>query len=334
MKAYLCWSLIALMLTAATSTAARAAKPELEFNDHGTFKVMMYSDVQDGPKMDPRATALMERLLDTEKPDVVIIVGDCIAGDTCKTVAEVKEAIAWVAGPVEKRGIPWAMVFGNHDQEHFPNTHMGKEDVFKVYQSYPHNINPRGSKAIHGVGNACLSIKDRTGKDTVFALWLLDSGEYADGPAKGYDWIHSDQIAWYTQASREIESRNGHKVPGLMFFHIPLREFTEMATTTKIKGDRKEPECPARVNSGLLAAIVERGDVKGVFCGHDHINNYVGEWMGVQLGYDGSIGYYSYNLPENDPMVARGRGARVFEIKESDPWKYTTWMRFSDGTTE
>jgi 3',5'-cyclic AMP phosphodiesterase CpdA len=119
-----------------------------------------------------------------------------------------------------------------------------------------------------------------------------------------------------------------------MFFHIPLREFSEMSATGKFVGDKREDECPARVNSGMLAAVLERGDVKGIFCGHDHVNNYVGEWMGVQLGYDGSIGYYSYNLPDNDPKIARGRGARLFEITESDPWHYKTWMRFSDGTTE
>ncbi|HEY3414907.1 MAG TPA: metallophosphoesterase family protein [Armatimonadota bacterium] len=322
------------MLTVAMSQTARAAKPELEFREYGAFKVMMYSDIQDGPTMDPRATALMGRLLDAEKPDVVIIGGDCIAGDTCKSVADVKQAIAWVARPVEERKIPWAMVFGNHDQEHFPNTHMGKEEVFKVYQSYPYNINVRGSRAIHGVGNANLLVKDHTGKDAVFSLWLLDSNEYVDGPAAGYDWIHSDQIAWYTQTSRRMEARYGHKIPGLMFFHIPLCEFTDMAKSIKIKGDRGEDECPARVNSGLLAAVLERGDVKGIFCGHDHVNNYVGDWLGIQLGYDGAIGYYSYNRKDDDPKVARGRGARVFQIRESDPWKYTTWMRFSDNTTE
>lgn len=327
------WTTLLLMTTPALLQPA-AAKPELKCPPGGTFKVMMYSDVQDGPKMDPRATALMERLLDTERPDVVIIGGDCIAGDTCKTVEEVKQAISWVAGPVEKHGIPWAMVFGNHDQEHFPSTHLGKEDVFKIYQAYPHNINARGDRSIHGVGNDNLLVTRSDGKGPLFCLWLLDSGDYVDGPAKGYDWIRQDQVAWYSNTSRKLEAKWGRKVPGLMFFHIPLREFSEMSATGKFVGDKREDECPARVNSGMLAAVLERGDVKGIFCGHDHVNNYVGEWMGVQVGYDGSIGYYSYNLPDNDPKVARGRGARVYEIPESDPWHYKTWMRFSDGTIE
>ncbi|HEY3266539.1 MAG TPA: metallophosphoesterase family protein [Armatimonadota bacterium] len=326
-------SVLAAITMTASLSAANAAKPALKFHSDGAFKVMMYSDVQDGPKMDPRATALMERLLDAEKPDVVIIGGDCIAGDTCKTVAEVKEAISHVAYPVEQRSIPWAIVFGNHDQEHFPNTKLGKDEVLKIYMSYPHNINVRGPKDIHGVGNALLPIQGASGKPA-FGLWLLDSGDYASGPAEGYDWIHTDQVWWYQQTSKALESKGGSKVPGLMFFHIPLREFGEMTATGKFKGDRAEPECPARVNSGLLAAIVERGDVKGVFCGHDHTNNYIGEWMGVKLGYDGSIGYYSYNRKDDDPLIARGRGARLFALKESDPWNWQTWMRFTDGKTE
>lgn len=321
-------------MSIATICHPAALKPVLKCGADGTFKVMMYSDVQDGPKMDSRATALMEKLLDTEKPDVVIVGGDCIAGDTCNTVDELKQAISHVAYPVEKRNIPWAIVFGNHDQEHFPKTQLGKAEVMKIYQSYPHNLNVQGSKSIHGVGNDALLIKDNAGEQPIFSLWLVDSGEYSSGATEGYDWIHTDQIAWYVQTSKKMEARYKQKIPGIMFLHIPLREFTEMTSTGKFKGDRNEPECPGRVNSGMLAAIVERGDVKGVFCGHDHTNNYVGEWLGVQLGYDGSIGYYSYNLPDDSPKLARGRGARVFVVNASNPRNYKTWMRFSNLTTE
>lgn len=38
-------------------------------------------------------------------------------------------------------------------------------------------------------------------------------------------------------------------------------------------------ELPSMINGGFFAAVV--GDVKGIFCGHDHINNHVGLWRGV-----------------------------------------------------
>lgn len=324
----------ALALTLLVSNAAVAATPSLRCHPDGTFKVMMYSDIQDGPNMDPRATALIEKLLDTEKPDLVVIGGDVIAGDRCKSVGELKQAIAFVAAPLEARKIPWAIVFGNHDQEHFPFTQWSKKDVMGLYMSYPNNRNVLGPRNIFGVGNDVLLVRDSQGRKPVFAVWLIDSNEYATNGVSGYDWIRTDQIAWYSNTSASLEKKHGKKIPGIMCFHIPLREYSELSATGKIKGDRNEPECPAPVNSGMLAAVVERGDVKGIFVGHDHTNNYVGEWLGVQLGYDGSVTYASYNRPDDDPKVARGRGARVFEVRESDPWKYKTWMRFSDLTTE
>ncbi|MCB4234209.1 hypothetical protein LDL59_01300 [Kaistella anthropi] len=32
-----------------------------------------------------------------------------------------------------------------------------------------------------------------------------------------------------------------------------------------------------------MAAILERKDVIGVFCGHDHDNNYIGSYRGLRL---------------------------------------------------
>ena len=36
----------------------------------------------------------------------------------------------------------------------------------------------------------------------------------------------------------------------------------------------------------MFSAILDRGDVKGIFCGHDHINTYHGNYYGVLLGYE------------------------------------------------
>jgi len=79
---------------------------------------------------------------------------------------------------------------------------------------------------------------------------------------------------------------------------------------------------------------LDRGDIKGIFCGHDHINDYVGNWFGIRLGYDYAAGYAEYGLPEDDPRNARGRGSRVFLIKESDPGNFVTWIRFEDGSAD
>lgn len=324
--------LLFAFLILALVTTAFAAKPALRCRADGTFKVVMFSDLHHSQPIDPRTAAAMGKVLDREQPDMVIIAGDGVSGGGCDTPADLQRAIAEVAAPMEERRVPWAMVFGNHDQEHFAKTHLDKPAVIKLYAAYPHNLNVVGP-SIHGAGNDDLLVAGRDGKP-MFCLWLLDSGMYAPEPIGGYDWIHCDQVAWYERTSRSLEARYGRKVPGIMFFHIPLLEFGQMIAAGKFLGERNEPECPANVNSGLFAALLDRGDVKGVFCGHDHTNTYVGEWFGVRLGYDYSAGYDGYSLKEGDPRAARGRGGRVFLIKESDPWHFETWIRFEDGSVD
>lgn len=65
----------------------------------------------------------------------------------------------------------------------------------------------------------------------------------------------------------------------------------------------------------MFNAILERGDVKGVFVGHDHINDYVGDYYGVMLGYAPGTGFGAYGLSGAERN--RMRGGRVFELKET-----------------
>ncbi|WP_202798997.1 hypothetical protein [Saccharopolyspora spinosa] len=82
-----------------------------------------------------------------------------------------------------------------------------------------------------------------------------------------------------------------------------------------IVGERNEAECPGPFNSGMFNAILTRGDVKGVFCGHDHVNTYHSNYYGVLLGYAGSTGFGTYGLSGAERN--RLRGARVYTLNEN-----------------
>ena len=110
-----------------------------------------------------------------------------------------------------------------------------------------------------------------------------------------------------------------------MFFHICLPEFVRLSASGNIEGERNEPECPSQINGGLFAALLERADVLGAYVSHDHTNTYEGTWLGVRLGFGGSIGYGAYGLDSEDESIKnRIRGARVFVIDETSPWTYET----------
>lgn len=85
--------------------------------------------------------------------------------------------------------------------------------------------------------------------------------------------------------------------PGLAYFHIPLPEYASF-DSSNFTGQKLEPDgdgiSSASVNSGFFTTLVAAGDVKAVFTGHDHLNDFCGKLMGIQLCYAGGFGYHAY----------------------------------------
>ncbi len=294
------------------------SKPELKFRKDGTFKIVQFADSQDGPDIDIRTINLMNKILDFEKPDLVLLTGDNI-DDSSKSSKEVKKSIDNIAEPMERRKIPWAVIFGNHDDEHGK---MIKEDMMNIYTSYPNNISQPGFKTSDRVGNYNILINASEANIPVFNIYMLDSGKY-DYKAKEYEWINYKQIDWYKHTAEAIQKKYNRDIPALMFFHIPIPEFKVVWENGSAVGFKNEEISSPKFNSGLFEALVDTKDVKGIFVGHDHLNDFVGELNGIKLGYSRSIGYGAYG---DDSF---SRGARVFLVKESDPSKFETWMRLA-----
>lgn len=249
-------------------------------------------------------------------------------------------AIKHIAGPLEAREIPWLIAFGNHDEDHTPKTGVNETALLQHYMSYLHNINRPGPAGVHGTGNMHVLIHGSTTDDPVFNVWSLDSGRYspdtiggqlveADG-LPGWDIIRPDQVAWYYHTSKNLEERYGTPIPALAFFHIPLQEFHLMWENREghnVVGEKNEDVSAGPFNSGLFAAMLDRGDVRGVFVGHDHVNDYVGDYFGIRLGYAANAGFGTYGLDGEEEH--RLRGARVFVLHEDNPGEFETFMVFA-----
>jgi Calcineurin-like phosphoesterase len=313
----------------------------LSFNRNGQFKVVQFNDTQDGHLTDARTLEFMGRVLDREKPDFALINGDVINGSP-STSLEVYQAINNVVMPMESRGVKWALTFGNHDEDSTEEHGTGvfEPQMVEFIRQYRHNLNPTVEDGLFGSSNGQLLIRGSRGNAPQFALWLLDSGRYAeDQPAgqsrdglMGYDWIRPEQIRWYSELSEETEETYGRKVPGLMYFHIPLFEHHHMwygqqftsddaghAEAVKrhgIVGVKNEGIYTGLFNSGLYAAAVERGDIRGMYCGHDHINTFKGNYYGIELGYGPGTGFGTYGLSDGTADQHTLRGARVFELND------------------
>ena len=320
----------------------------LRFRPDGGYRILMMSDAHLKPGKEARTVHAMETLIDGTGPDLVLLNGDNVAAFTDQDMFGA--LLDHLASPMEERHIPWAHVFGNHDQT--PEVPKAFQEA--AYERYPWCVSKAGPDDLPGSGNYFLPILDEN-DDPVFGVWGIDSQQdfktqtvplsypgdlYWDvlmpGPIvsySDYDLIRFEQVMWYWNTSVALEKLCGHKIPSLMMFHIPLIEFHGMllnAHRTQLRGEYNERLSTSEINSGMFAAVFQRGDVRAIFSGHDHINTFDGVYCGIRMGYDGSIGYEAYGTRDNDPGHDRERlrGGRIFDIDKSDPWKIDTEMVF------
>lgn len=322
------------------------SKLPLRFDESGHFRILMMSDLHYAPDRDVRTIRLMEELLDSVQPDFVMLGGDNTTGKA--TREEFLTLLGDIAAPMEKRRIPWAHIFGNHDI----SPDVSKEYQQAEYEKYACCLSKAGDERLPGVGNYFLPVYGKGGQP-LFGIWALDSHQdfatpsvpvdFSDNvywdllmPSRlnaGSDWefVRFEQILWYWNSSVAIEESLGRKLPSLMFLHIPLPEFNALVKNTDrtgTQGEYNESVSSSELNSGLFAAALQRGDVKGIYAGHDHINTFEGTYCGIRLGYDGSAGYHAYGTRGFDPggNPDRLRGGRVFDIDARDPERIETRM--------
>lgn len=325
---------------------------QLRFNEEGKFKIMQMSDFQDyidtatKPNVHPKSIELMNAALDREQPDMVVMDGDMIGGNM--DAKELQEYIRQMVAPLEEHKVPWLVTYGNHDEDATDALKDGWNKIkqLEFYRSFPHNINRPSMSGEEGfysnnvntyaVGDMYKLVYDQDGKTPLFNVWALDSntyrGNYAAGDDRrgdGYDFIHQTQVDWYANTSKELQNKYGEKIPSMMFYHIPLPEWGDMWANKNeygVVGEKNEKECPSNVNSGLFNVAKDRGDVLGMFVGHDHVNTYIGNYNGIYLGYDGSIGYQTYGLGGTTANNNRLRGIRTFTLDKSDLSVFETEM--------
>lgn len=337
----------ALTSTAAASGAPKAGRQsahKLKFRSDGTFTVIQFNDTQDGHLTDRRTIELITKAIEREKPDFVVLNGDIIDGSPT-SATRVKQAYNNVIKPIEDAKIPWALTFGNHDEDSLSRSGMTETKILDFLRGYEHNLNVPDD-AVNGHANVMVPVAASKSGWTAAAMWLLDSGRYEPDAIAGqdveeyeYETIHADQVSWYYETSKKLEKQAGRKVPGLMWCHIPLwetrfmwfgspTEWTDAAHAKAVKkhnitdAQRNEREYVAAFNPGLYNFVRERGDVMGIYFGHDHVNTYEGNYFGVRLGYAPGAGFAPYGLDGAEKNTLRG--CRVFKLDERKPGEFTT----------
>lgn len=331
-------------------------KVKLKCREDGTFNVLQVSDFQDNCNANETIKdGTMKRfnaMVDATDPDLVIITGDQIWPNPLNDEKDFIRYVDIMVGRLEKDGIPWAVIYGNHDNDvgkhDAINTKVRKWRQQEIYESYAHCVGTAGPEDIFGIGNYVLPILTNDEKSIAFNVWCLDTGDYNENLDKSvykfkdseyikngyytsvaghenstYDFIKYDQQLWYYNTSTIMENYNKAEIPAIMFGHVCLPEFIDVNenrndASVNFTGVNKEGCSCGPVNSHMFDTILARGDVKGFYVGHDHINNSSGMWKGIELAFGGALttdmyGSYNTNLPSPETQ-----GARIFTIKQGE----------------
>lgn len=307
----------------AFQAAAQENGGRLTFGDDGKFKIVQFTDLHirwQDPRSDT-AFACIRNVVEAERPDLIVLTGDIIYS------APAADNFKRVLGFVGQFGIPYALVFGNHDREQgLPNA-----ELLKIARQMPGCL-ASDTEGLTGDGNYILEVQGSKDKSVKSLLYFFDSNrtsQLEERGVGGYDFIHRDQVNWYAaQSARYTQQNGGTPVPALAFFHIPLPEYNQAAAdeNTTLYGIRREKACSPLLNTGLFATMKEQGDVMGVFVGHDHDNDYAVNWYGILLAY----GRFTGGPTE---YIHIPNGARVIELTEGQR-TIDTHIRLASGKVE
>ncbi len=324
---------VILIISCIPVFASAEGETQLQFGSDGKFKIMLFADIQDDDPIEETTLQMMHECLDKYKPDLVVYLGDNGVAHTEKEYSTVKA----ITAPCVEKGVPYAIVFGNHDGER----EVSRERLLTYYQEFG-CLTTDADPDIYGCGNCNLPILSSDGKKTAFNLWLIDSGSSnPDKEVGGYDYVHEDQIEWYKNTAEELKKANGGKVvPSILFQHIIMpeayeaiyprlpfkmgKDYTIDGTTyfpvpffNRHAGIILEPCSPPFVNGGQWDAIVETGDVIATFHGHDHVNDFTATHEGIDIVNVPTVGCQAYS-----DAISRGAGLITLDEKDLSTYEY------------
>lgn len=293
------------------------------------FKVLQLTDMHFGRgilsvKSDKLARNAVITLVERVKPDLIIITGDNvypipIFSGSFNNMRESK----YVGELMESFGIPWTMTFGNHDTEPFA-THTRKE-LLDYYSSLENCLLTDGAPGVFGTGNHIILLENEDGaKNTAFVM--LDSNMYLNKSFfSTFDNVHDDQIEWYKREITKLS--DGKKLQSLAFMHMPPVEYRDAWAKLKMgKTDEVTYHCGtiAEVNDHVgfsrrkeghfFEEMLAFGSCKGIFCGHDHLNNISMTYKGIRLTYGMAIDYLAY---KGIKKKYTNRGGTVITVAEN-----------------
>ncbi len=251
-------------------------------------------------------------------PDMIVLLGD-------NAFYFSRQCYKKIVNIMEKVGLPWAPVFGNHDRE----GNADLEALGDIMMEGKHCLFRKGPRNVCGEGNYAVNIRQKG--EIIHTLLFFDTGDagftydekkvrylkatkemkekmpayYAtrihEGEHKGevlvgdyWGTFSYDQIQYYRWLLAGItEANDGKKPESTLFCHIALYEFNDAYFDWVEKGCDKRTGFgeinvkigSAAISTGMFDAILAEGSTKNVIVGHEHENDLSLLYKGVRLSY-------------------------------------------------
>ena len=233
---------------------------------------------------------------------------------------------------MESLNIPWAPVFGNHDNESM----MGVTWQCEQLEQAENCLFKRNN--LTGNGNYSIGIvQDGQLIETIF---MMDSNGCTHAFADGYGALNeagqpltynagekikteigfgADQVEWLEESCKNIDAATGGTVGKLLAFHIPISQFAAGAYESGYQSDQglsnaelytigedvtaqngdfgTKGEAFKGIHSEYgLWNILKKYNFEGVFCGHSHKNSVSILYDGIRLTFGLKAGTFDRYL--------------------------------------
>ena len=270
----------------------------------------------------------IEDAVNKTNPDLILMTGDLVYGEFDDSGEILKGLISYM----ENLGIPWAPIFGNHDNESM----MGVTWQCEQFEQAKNCLFKRND--LTGNGNYSIGIVQDG--ELIKTVFMMDSNGCTNAYSDGYGACNaageqltynegekikteigfgSDQIDWLEEKCKFIDAATGGTVGKLLAFHIPIAEFAtatyeagyqssfaldnaELYTigqdVTAQNGDfGTKGEAFKGIHSEYgLWSILKKYNFEGVFCGHSHQNSVSVLYDGIRLTFGLKTGTFDRYL--------------------------------------
>ncbi len=306
----------------------------VQAEEGSTFRILQLTDTQ---IVDPGQSRYSERIGDTTpitderlyqevfyyiedavnktSPDLILMTGDLVYGE----FDDSGESLSRLVDYMDSFGIPWAPVWGDHDNE----STKGVTWQCQQFENAEYCLFKRGEVS----GNSNYTIGIRQGDQLIRVIYMMDSNGCVNGYSYSYlqefgEYNQEEQIItqagfdrsqleWLEATSVSMEDTLGYAPPKFAAFHIPIAEYSDAATQKGYQSGDEQKEFYIKDPSGEdfgkkyesirgmevsdLWKLLKKHNFDGIFAGHNHTNNFSIVYDGIRLTCGVKTGIHDRN---------------------------------------